>query len=232
MLLLTLIIGITGGCATRRKAERGIEKRPTYEQAQNEPITIPFAQNKVHSFFNDDLEEFELVDTTSEPSLVAQTNNQDTKQCHPVEDFLERELAEEFAWIEVEEKDTDKALKVIYFDFDHYNVKSNEEEKLVYNIDTLKKIIAEEEKAGNDATVVIEGHACHAAGSAVYNMALSERRAKILADRMVTAGIPRNKIKIVGRGKEFPAIADGKPVTGDRHQQWLNRRDEITVINA
>lgn len=230
--MLTLIIGITGGCTKRRKVERSTEKRQTHEQVQNEPVTIPFAQNKVHSFFDDDLEEFELIDSASEPTFAAQTGTQDIERCHPVEDFLERELAEEFAWVDAEEKDADKALKVIYFDFDRFNVKQSEVEKLAYNIDALKKVIAEEEKAGNDATVVIEGHACHAAGSAVYNMAISERRAKTLADRMVTAGIPRNKIKIVGRGKEFPAIAEGKPVTGDRQQQWLNRRDEITVINA
>jgi len=71
-----------------------------------------------------------------------------------------------------------------------------------------------QDKKGVKATVIIEGHACHSAGSAIYNLALSENAAKVLADRLVDAGISRGQIKIVGRGNQFPAIKDGKPVTG------------------
>ena len=78
--------------------------------------------------------------------------------------------------------------------------------------------------------LVIDGHACHSAGSRAYNLALSERRAKVLADLMIEAGIPADCVKIVGRGDEMAALVNGKPVDGDREQQWPNRRDEIHVV--
>ena len=58
---------------------------------------------------------------------------------------------------------------------------------------------------GGEPTIVIEGHSCHSAGSKTYNMVLSERRAKAVSDRLVAAGIPADKIKIVSRGQECPA---------------------------
>ncbi len=65
---------------------------------------------------------------------------------------------------------------------------------------------------------------------ASYNRILSEKRAKALKDQAVAAGVPASKIKIVGRGFDAPEIVNGKPVTGDKDQQWLNRRDEIQVV--
>ena len=61
---------------------------------------------------------------------------------------------------------------------------------------------------------------------------LSEKRAKTLKDCAVAAGIPANKIKIVGRGSDIPEMINGKPCTGDKDQQGPNRRDEIQVIPA
>ena len=80
--------------------------------------------------------------------------------------------------------------------------------------------------------MVIEGHSCHSAGSAVYNLALSEKRAKALADRLVAGGVPSQNIKVVGRGQEVPAVVEGKAVTGDRKEQAPNRRDEVRVIHV
>ena len=74
-------------------------------------------------------------------------------------------------------------------------------------------------------TIVVEGHASPE-GSSAYNLALSEKRAKALRDRLVAAGVPANLIKIVGRGKEMPVLANNS----DRQANWVNRRDEIRLI--
>ena len=81
-----------------------------------------------------------------------------------------------------------------------------------------------------EPTIIIEGHACHSSGSSVYNLALSEKRAKAIADWFTSQSVPENNIKIVGRGFESPAIVSGKTIEGDKQQQWPNRRVEVHVL--
>ena len=94
---------------------------------------------------------------------------------------------------------------------------------------------------GFDSAVVPEGHftqsmldaACHAvwgdtdvyvvaradsAGPAAYNLALSERRAKAVADILVQAGVKRERITLRAVGETQPAVA-----TGDGVREPLNR---------
>ena len=124
-------------------------------------------------------------------------------------------------------------LKTVYFDFDKYSIRKDQESVVAQNVDTIKNTLAQQESGKAKKVVVIEGNACSSAGSAAYNMALSEKSAKVFADRLVASGISRDKIKVVGRGQECPAVdAGGKPCTGSKEQQWLNRRDEINLVKA
>ena len=75
--------------------------------------------------------------------------------------------------------------------------------------------------------IVIEGHACHSAGSRAYNMALSERRARFAASRFSEAGISSTDIKIAPRGQEMPIVKGG-----GRQEQAPNRRVEIFAIDS
>lgn len=165
-------------------------------------LDIPVASNQGADFFDENVEGFNLADDLQ----VAQAAVQD-----------------EYSWVEDTKRD---GFPVVYFDFDSTSIRPDQEEMLKQDIALALKKYEE----NNDITIVVDGHACHSAGSHAYNLALSERRAKVLADRLVAAGIPADHIKIVGRGMEIPAIVDGKPVEGDRQQQWPNRRDEIHVI--
>ena len=76
-------------------------------------------------------------------------------------------------------------------------------------------------------TIVIEGHACHSAGSAIYNLALSEKRARHVAQKFAEAGIDSCNIKIAPRGQEMPIVKEG-----NRKQQAPNRRVEIFAIDS
>lgn len=164
-------------------------------------LDIPVAGTQ-ENFFDENVEGFNLADDLQ----VAQAAVQD-----------------EYSWVEDTKRD---GFPVVYFDFDSTSIRPDQEETLNRDIAlALKKY-----QDNNDITIVVDGHACHSAGSHAYNLALSEKRAKILADRLAAAGVPAEAIKIVGRGMEVPAIVDGKPVDGDRQQQWPNRRDEIHVI--
>ncbi len=106
------------------------------------------------------------------------------------------------------------------------HIKENQRSALNYDIEQVRQLVAE---AGDAAqpTVVIEGHACHSEGSAIYNLALSERRARYIAQKFAEAGIDASNIKIAPRGSEMP-VRHG----GSRAEQWVNRRVEIYAIDA
>lgn len=150
-----------------------------------------------------------------------------------IKDFFDQDLDKmaladgddaQYAWIEGGK--SSNGFKKVYFDFDKYNIKASEKEAVVQDATRMKEVLAQDE----NVTFVINGNADHAAGSASYNRILSEKRAKALKDQTVAAGIPANKVKVVGRGFDVPEIVNGKAVTGDKDAQWLNRRDEIQVV--
>jgi peptidoglycan-associated lipoprotein len=188
-------------------------------------VSMPTGQDSKELVFDDDIAEFALVDDTVQAEKSAGTTvaKADAKQ-------IEEDENDEFSWIDDGEH---QGTKTVYFDFDKYTIKQDQEEVVQQDVKAIKTALATAEKDNKEATVVVEGHACHSAGSRAYNLALSEKRAKVLEGRLEQAGVPSKNIKIVGRGQECPAIGkDGKPVTGSREQQWQNRRDEINIIHA
>ncbi len=136
-----------------------------------------------------------------------------------LEDLLgDMEENEEYSWIDAQ---SDDEFRKLYFSFNHYGVREDQKAALNYDIEQVRQLIAE---AGDSATVVIEGHTCQE-GAPLYNLALSERRAKTVADLFVAAGIDRTAIKVVGRGQECPA-ASGRT----REDRAPNRRVEVRVL--
>ncbi len=126
-----------------------------------------------------------------------------------------------FSWEDANAEESRKQFQTLYFDFDKDYIKPTEEVKLEQDINEAKKMI----KHGK--TIVIEGHACHSAGSRAYNMALSEQRARFVASRFAEAGINASDIKIAPRGQEMPVVKNG-----NRNEQAPNRRVEIYAIDS
>jgi len=63
-------------------------------------------------------------------------------------------------------------------------------------------------------------------GSVSYNKRLSKQRAQSVVDYLVSKGIDRNRLKIVGYGKENPIA------TNDTNEgRAMNRRVEIKVVS-
>jgi len=73
------------------------------------------------------------------------------------------------------------------------------------------------------AAVVVTGHTDRV-GSQKRNDALSLRRARLVRDRLIADGIPKNRIQTVGRGEREPLVK-----TADEVAEPKNRRVEITV---
>jgi len=90
-------------------------------------------------------------------------------------------------------------LKEIHFDFDKYNIRPEDAKILDANSAWLKS------NASN--LVLIEGH-CDERGTAEYNLALGERRAKSTMNYLVAQGVQASRITIISYGKERPQCTE------------------------
>lgn len=108
------------------------------------------------------------------------------------------------------------ALEKVYFNFDSSDLSKSSRDVLSHDAEILLK----EQK---NAKVRIEGN-CDERGSAEYNLALGERRAKAAAKYLATLGVPPERLTTISYGKEKPAVQ------GSDESAWAkNRRDEFVI---
>ena len=130
-----------------------------------------------------------------------------------------------FKWNNINAEESKKDFNTLYFAFDKYDLNNSEKAKLNKDIEVAKK---EQSTIQNgNKKIIIEGHACHSAGSAAYNLALSEKRARNVATEFIQQGIDKNNIKIAARGQEMPVVHGG-----GKAAQAPNRRAEMFVIDS
>ncbi len=77
-----------------------------------------------------------------------------------------------------------------------------------------------------DYKLTIEGH-CDERGSAEYNLALGDARAKAAKDYLVQVGIPGDQLSIISYGKERPVCQEHDEACGQK-----NRRIHIVAMAA
>ena len=90
-------------------------------------------------------------------------------------------------------------LKDVYFEFDKYDIRPEAASILDANATWLKA------NPGN--LVLIEGH-CDERGTAEYNLALGERRAKSTMNYLVGQGVAASRITVISYGKERPVCTE------------------------
>ncbi len=90
-------------------------------------------------------------------------------------------------------------LQDVFFDFDMSVLRNDTKAVLNQNITWLK--------AHPDVKVIVEGH-CDARGTNEYNLALGERRARVVRDHLVTIGLDPGRMSIVSYGEERPFVLD------------------------
>ncbi|MBN2620402.1 OmpA family protein [candidate division WOR-3 bacterium] len=111
----------------------------------------------------------------------------------------------------VEPPKPDLVLNMIFFDFDKSDIRVDAADILQGNAEMLKIY--------PDIRVTIEGHCCEI-GTAEYNLALGERRAKATRDYLLMLGLTPDRLSTVSYGEEKPL---------DPKNLELNRRAEFTV---
>jgi len=106
------------------------------------------------------------------------------------------------------------ALASVYFGFDSNTLTTESRDILQANYHLL----------GSKPAIQIEGH-CDERGSAEYNLALGEQRAKAAQNYLVTLGYPARNVTTISYGKERPADQ------GHDEAAWAkNRRDEFRIV--
>jgi peptidoglycan-associated lipoprotein len=91
------------------------------------------------------------------------------------------------------------ALRDVHFEFDKYEIRSQDKPVLDENAKWLKQ--------NSNAQLLIEGH-CDERGTNEYNLALGERRAKATRDYLVSAGIDGGRITVISYGEERPLCSE------------------------
>ncbi len=100
-------------------------------------------------------------------------------------------------------------VKDIFFDYDKYDVRPDQQAALQANIQFLQQ--------HPNFTFTVEGH-CDSRGSTEYNLALGDNRANTVKQALVSAGIDANRIKTISYGKEKPSC------TEETEQCWQQNR--------
>jgi peptidoglycan-associated lipoprotein len=106
-------------------------------------------------------------------------------------------------------------VKDLYFDYDKYDVKSDEQ--------AILKADAAFLAAHPNFNLTISGH-CDERGSEEYNLGLGSNRANSVRDQLVSLGVSADRIKTISYGKE-------KPFCTDENDQCMqsNRRAHFTM---
>ena len=101
----------------------------------------------------------------------------------------------------------------VYFEFDSVNIQPEGQKHL--------QKVAEVLRQERDVILTIEGHADER-GTTEYNLALGDRRAKVVRDYLKDLGVDVQRLHTVSYGEAKPAVE------GSGEDAWSkNRRDEL-----
>jgi peptidoglycan-associated lipoprotein len=109
-----------------------------------------------------------------------------------------------------------RELSTIRFDFDSAVLSDQAQQMLVSNAGLLR--------SNHSVLVTIEGH-CDERGTAAYNIALGERRAKAVQEFLVSMGISASRLSTVSYGEEKPIA------TGHNEDAWAQNRRAQFMVN-
>ena len=103
----------------------------------------------------------------------------------------------------------------VFFDYDKYAIRGEFKAKLEANAELLV--------ANEEINLVIEGH-CDERGTAEYNLALGEKRAKAVMDFYIAYGVAADRLSIISFGEERPFAY------GSDEESWAQNRRAHMVL--
>jgi len=121
--------------------------------------------------------------------------------------------------IETIVKENEVTLNSIFFEFD----KSNVTREGAFELDKLVQVL----KNNPTMVILVKAHTDNR-GSDVYNLSLSDRRAKSTVQYIISKGIPKARISGKGFGESEPKVDCKEACTEEQHAQ--NRRSEFLIV--
>jgi len=108
-------------------------------------------------------------------------------------------------------------------------------ERVHFDFDTTSLTGASKDALGANATILqdfpnirveIQGHADER-GTTDYNLALGEKRARVIFDQIVRMGVSESRLRVVSFGEEQPVASGGDEVAWSQ-----NRRAEFRLLSV
>lgn len=205
---LLIFMVLLPACSSKKKKAAKVQDKNNTVLVEQDAKT--HEKGKKSLFLDDSVDEYALDD---EAGSFSANSLKDAKHLALVESAQSRE------WEERKEEQSKHGLKKIYFDFDQYSLRPDQNGVLQHDLARVKKLTEQGHK------IVIEGHSCKF-GAEDYNMHLSESRAKVVKDYFVKHGVSANMLQTVGRGFEMCVVS-----SGTQEQQAPNRRVELYVVS-
>ena len=110
-------------------------------------------------------------------------------------------------------------LEDALFDFDKYTIRTDAATSLKDDVGVIRDILS----SYPSQKLLIEGHADER-GSAEYNLALGDKRARAAEEFLSNMGIPANQLTVISYGKDHPVCTDQTEACWQK-----NRRAHITA---
>ncbi len=195
LLLIVPLMGLTS-CCKKKKTEN---KNSKMSQSVGKGFPVSGSRNGLTSY-GDDLDAFILDDEQSAAPVSLKLNGG-------------KQLAFN------EDENSRKAFVPVLFDFDKYGIRADQEPVVQLDVATAKVAQAE------GKMLKVEGHADKHFVSEVYNLAISQKRAHTMANKLAESGIDKDILKPIGFGANKPAVN----LPGKVQE---NRRVEIVALTA
>ena len=127
-----------------------------------------------------------------------------------------KDTAPPIAVLESRAKPKPLVLEPVYFELDRFEIRPEGRAALRANAAAMLS-------SADWSDLTVEGH-CDERGSDEYNLALGERRAKVVKQYLVDLGLPAGRLHTVSFGENKPAVF------GQVESSWkLNRRSELRI---
>jgi peptidoglycan-associated lipoprotein len=122
-----------------------------------------------------------------------------------------------FAKKTLDDLNREGVLSDAFFDLDSAQLRADAKTGIQKDVEWLKR--------WGTTKVMVEGH-CDSRGTAEYNLALGEQRAKAVQDYLVSLGVAAERVQIVSKGKEQPFCSD------ENESCWQQNRRGHFMITA
>ncbi len=131
-----------------------------------------------------------------------------TRPADRMDEFSGRPIAEL-----LNDPNTPLSRRTFYFEYNSAELSADDRDALATHARFMNEV--------RDVTVVLEGHADER-GSREFNLALGERRAKVIERVLTLQGVSREQIQVISFGEERPLAFDH-----DEESWRLNRRVQL-----